>query len=314
MLKILSFISVITWAPFASAATFSLHCLSPGGFVSQNRSPMATVHAEYEPLAFGHARLNYRLDYTVDCAEGGACWAQGSGQEAGVVADRSYRPTRYKDHVRFPLTAAGEKRSLILPAALQETAIRVNGYLQLDGVQNIYGTTVPLACEVTAVKKTEPSATAEEALQQADQIIQKNYGLPSLRLKADSMLLQQALDALGHDAVTLSQATGLAMAEILDDFEAYESPLNVAVDGETETGEQKDKARRILRQELNQTATTLSLYLGKTVRGENYPPEMGEDAAANWIFVLRIPSLSDHIYWVVVDKTGDKAPYLYGFN
>jgi hypothetical protein len=58
----------------------------------------------------------------------------------------------------------------------------------------------------------------------------------------------------------------------------------------------------------------LALYLGNTVQGQSYPPEQGENAQDNWVFVLHIPSLSDHIYWAIVDRQGKVAPYLYGFN
>lgn len=44
------------------------------------------------------------------------------------------------------------------------------------------------------------------------------------------------------------------------------------------------------------------------------PPEDRESTTENWIFSLRLPQLSDHIYWVVVDRSGKRAPYNYGFN
>lgn len=44
------------------------------------------------------------------------------------------------------------------------------------------------------------------------------------------------------------------------------------------------------------------------------PPADGECVAENWIFTLYLPSLSDHIYWVVVDRSGERAAYVYGLN
>lgn len=45
-----------------------------------------------------------------------------------------------------------------------------------------------------------------------------------------------------------------------------------------------------------------------------YPPENGETAADNWVFSLSLSQLSDHLYWVIIDRQGEKEPYVYGFN
>jgi hypothetical protein len=44
------------------------------------------------------------------------------------------------------------------------------------------------------------------------------------------------------------------------------------------------------------------------------PPEDGENTRENWIFSLYLPTLSDHVYWVIVDRTAERKTYLYGFN
>ena len=43
-------------------------------------------------------------------------------------------------------------------------------------------------------------------------------------------------------------------------------------------------------------------------------PEDGERVEENWIFVLSLPDLSDHIYWAIVDREGKLPAYNYGFN
>jgi hypothetical protein len=43
-------------------------------------------------------------------------------------------------------------------------------------------------------------------------------------------------------------------------------------------------------------------------------PENRETVEDNWIFVLSLPDLSDHIYWAIVDRTGEKPAFAYGFN
>lgn len=45
-----------------------------------------------------------------------------------------------------------------------------------------------------------------------------------------------------------------------------------------------------------------------------YPAENGEQVKDNWIFMLRLPTLSDHLFWIIVDRTAIKEPYVYGFN
>lgn len=45
-----------------------------------------------------------------------------------------------------------------------------------------------------------------------------------------------------------------------------------------------------------------------------FAPERGEHIADSWQFFLSIPSYSDHLFWAIVDRSGAKAPYSYGFN
>lgn len=42
--------------------------------------------------------------------------------------------------------------------------------------------------------------------------------------------------------------------------------------------------------------------------------EEGESAEKNWIFLLQIPELSDHLFWAIVPKDGKGKVYNYGFN
>lgn len=43
-------------------------------------------------------------------------------------------------------------------------------------------------------------------------------------------------------------------------------------------------------------------------------PEWGESVLANWIFHVKMPSLSDHLHWAVIDRSSHKPPYGYSFN
>lgn len=43
-------------------------------------------------------------------------------------------------------------------------------------------------------------------------------------------------------------------------------------------------------------------------------PEDNKLVKDYWIFDLRMPMLSDHLYWAVVDRMGKRQTYVYGFN
>lgn len=91
-------------------------------------------------------------------------------------------------------------------------------------------------------------------------------------------------------------AVTLAIKSFLTDSRHIESPLAVAADSDT------------LYEHLNRYSSEVRFVsLGEE-------PEHGESVEKNWIIRLKIPTLSDHIFWAVVDRQGLIAPYNYGFN
>ena len=68
------------------------------------------------------------------------------------------------------------------------------------------------------------------------------------------------------------------------------------------------RSKWMLRHYLNNNETSISI--GNDV----LPPEYGESVEDNWVFNINISGLSDHLYWVIVDKTGKNKTYNYGFN
>jgi hypothetical protein len=312
-----------------SAKAFSINCSAPQDFHSQGRRLEATAQGRWETLGFGHARLSYDLQYGIDCvSKEGSCWASAQSSGAGLVANREYRPVRYQNFQQFTLESLPhvEHGFLLLPESLVDESTSFRAYMMLDAVHGSFGATVPLLCQGEPVTSLSSpvSENAPSEIARADRIIQEEYGFPQLRLLADAESLQKQIELGATKRVSLSQATQLAMAVILDDFQAIEAPLNIAAHGWASThnqqlrGEltldQKTEARRFLRQQMQQTETSLALYQGVIIKGQNYPPEQGENTQENWIFVLHVPTLSDHLYWVIVDRKGQKAPYLYGFN
>ncbi len=312
----------------ANARAFSLNCAAPQGFQSHGRHLEVKALGQWESLGFGHTRLSYELQFGIDCRGSESCWASAQSSGKGVVANQDYSPVRYKNYQQFVLDAlpAVQHGFLLLPEQVPDERTSFLAYVLLDAVNGRYGATIPLQCQGEPVTSFSSSISdnAWDEIARADRIIQDDFGFPSLRLVANTRLLQKELDADQQDKLTVSQATQLAMAVILDDISTIESPLNIAAHGWASTHgrklnaeltvDQKSAARLFLREQMQDSRSSLALHLGDTVKGQDYPPEQGESIKDNWIFVLHIPSLSDHLYWVIVDRSGRKAPYLYGFN
>ncbi len=172
----------------------------------------------------------------------------------------------------------------------------------------------------------DSSADVAQELRCANAVIQKDFAFDTLSLSVDEKALLEVFKVDQQQAYTisLSRATHLALGQIFDNYETVESPLSIAAMGWSETTgkylssplkkTQKHAISAYLRTQIQNQKTSLSLFTGTTVQGLSYPPEQGEAFDSNWVFVLRIPSLSDHIYWIIVDKKGQRAPYVYGFN
>jgi hypothetical protein len=321
-------LAALALTPLANARALSLNCGSPQGFQSHGRHLEVKAQGRWESLGFGHTLLNYELQFGIDCAANGSCWAAAQSSGEGVVANLDYRPSRYEDYQQFMLEplASVQHGFLLLPKDPPEVAGPFRAYVMFDAVRGSFGATVPLLCQGEPVTSFS-SSVSENALAElarADRIIQEDYGFPTLRLLANPEALQKEILGGSQDKVSVSQATQLAMAVILDNFDAIEAPLNIAAHGWASTHakrlsddltlDQKAAARRFLREQMQNPGTSLALHLGSIIKGQDYPPEQGESTRDNWIFVLHVPTLSDHLYWVIVDRHGQKAPYLYGFN
>jgi hypothetical protein len=328
LLKPLIMLAALGLPPIANARAYSINCGSPQEFQSFGRDVTVRAQGVWESLGFGHTRLNYKLQFAIDCAETSSCWATAEGSGKVVVTNQDYAPVRYQDFQQFTLDrmAILDQVFLLLPAAVPETKANFRAYAILDAVRGSFGATVPLLCQgepVTSSSSTVSESAAAE-IARADRIIQGDFGFPSLYLLANAEALEKELKVGSADKISVSQATQLAMAVIFDNFDAIEAPLNIAADGwasmheqrlsDVLTRDQKTAARQFLREQMQDPRTLLALHLGGIIKGQDYPPEQGESTQDNWIFVLHIPTLSDHIYWVIVDRRGSKAPYLYGFN
>ena len=101
-----------------------------------------------------------------------------------------------------------------------------------------------------------------------------------------------------------------------------ESPLAIA---ESEVEEQE--ARALVKNLMNRETAFIALVkesdYDENRSGNVYPPDHNypndpdgpyEQVEQNWIFYAKIDALSDHLYWVIVDRSGNRDTYNYGFN
>jgi hypothetical protein len=106
----------------------------------------------------------------------------------------------------------------------------------------------------------------------------------------------QKQEKLFPGTIGAEKAVTLAIESFLTDSSHVESPLALA------------NSKEDLFSYLNQPTSEIQfVYVGEE-------PEHGESVNDNWIIELRIRSLSDHIFWSVVDRMGKKPTYNYGFN
>lgn len=128
-------------------------------------------------------------------------------------------------------------------------------------------------------------------------------------------------EGLSNNKVNFISGLRLALNTILTDGNDEESPRNIIINvyelypGEVEQADVLIQSR--LREHLIGASLDLLPNIDWTDRDQDFdfnPPENGESASKNWIFSLYMPSLSDHLYWIIVDRTGEASPYVYGFN
>lgn len=131
---------------------------------------------------------------------------------------------------------------------------------------------------------------------------------------------EKIFDRGATPAMAVEKPLQRALEQLLEASEEVESPLNNVREiaaGKTNWPQDKAKQRKVVRELLidyfNREGTSLVL-LEEGKEGRGYAPERGEDLKKNWVFSLTIPTLSDHIYWIVVSREAPFKAYVYGFN
>lgn len=115
----------------------------------------------------------------------------------------------------------------------------------------------------------------------------------------------------------LKKPLDVAINRLVVEDEEMESPLNnarevAAMRRRKSVSKEKslEDAVQVLAEHFNKKSSQLTLVGA----GKGHKPERGEDLEKNWVFSLVMPTLSDHIYWIVVPKDAPDGAYVYGFN
>ncbi|MEZ5043070.1 MAG: hypothetical protein R2828_24450 [Saprospiraceae bacterium] len=155
---------------------------------------------------------------------------------------------------------------------------------------------------------------------QIQNIILDEYDLQGLTFDYQEVEIE-AQQGLTHNKIPFIRAFRMALDTILTDGKNAESPRNIIIEvyglfqGEVEEVEAKIQAN--IRAHLRSGTLSLLPNIDWSDRDKDYdfnPPENGETAEDNWIFGLSLPDLSDHFYWIIIDRRQQNNPYIYGFN
>lgn len=159
----------------------------------------------------------------------------------------------------------------------------------------------------------EPAMTDQRAFEEMLARATSEFGLPNLTVDISCAQVAEQEEAYEGQR-SFGQALNLALKSLLNDGSNIESPRSIV---ENEWG--SDGLDERLLGFLNDDTAVLCLVhedeRSETDAGHRvYPPEGGEKLNDNWLFYLRIPSLSDHMFWAVVSRNDGGRVYNYGFN
>ena len=145
---------------------------------------------------------------------------------------------------------------------------------------------------------------------ETEKILRVDYQLEGTKAQIDvaAVEAQSKLD----NKVPYNLSVMEAIEAVLTDHEHSESPLQLILQIHQieidDAYKWREEATKILREHLNKG--TIRLW---NSNAEDAPPN-GESLQDNWIFHMHLPSLSDHQFWIIVDRSGEREAFVYGFN
>jgi hypothetical protein len=282
--------------------------------------------------------LSHKTSYKI-VAKKGYTWSENSGEEFYIINNPNYKPKKYHDHLQFRFDdyLNSETHSLqtgwgtfhfLFPEF--ETANEVpksfRSYLIMSEVDGHFGTTAPLYFwKGKANRDLDSKISAEEELQRSYDVLRNEFGLDEILYNYDKKFLMEQIDNCNNDSackVTFRRGLEKALISILHDMSDIASPLEIAIHAAEMKYHIDMKypipqnslylTKQLLRKFLNSNESSISI--GENVDDNFLSPEAGESVTDNWVFIIYLPELSDHVYWAIVDKSGKKKTYNYGFN
>ena len=182
-------------------------------------------------------------------------------------------------------------------------------------IQILYGELILITCMVFVGCDRDPvssySTREHHALHAnhpgAQRITRDEFGLANMNVEILASEVQyQSVTFENH--VSFEDASRVALVSFMEDGTDLESPLGLIKE---DFGTPEEESQAILFNYLNRPRTCLRLVSAETDIGY---PERRESIQENWLFCLRIGSLSGHLHWAIVDRSGKRPTYNYGFN
>ena len=208
-------------------------------------------------------------------------------------------------------------------------------YDLVTGKANLVNYTEPKAYWAGMSVKSHPRS-ANQNVQDAIAKIKAKFGVSQLTVEIEAADIE-AQSGMGNK-VSFIKALELAIQSFLEDGRNYESPVgSVLVDpGAYNLQEVQDKtvtsqivgawmndlssqmryhpdlapmAMEQVRVWMNDPSSKIILCTSES----RYLPENGETIEGNWIFRLDLPA-TPLLHWAIVDRSGEKQPYNYGYG
>lgn len=144
----------------------------------------------------------------------------------------------------------------------------------------------------------------------AEELLIKEFGVDEIGMDVpEAEVMRQT--TYYSNSFCFEHALRQALTALLEDYSNPTSPLakelaKIGVMAAPSKSELK-KARQRLLEAMNRREAFISIVSPY----KQFQPQNGETVEANWVFFLR---LDGSAYWAIVDRSGEKAPYVYGMN
>ena len=144
----------------------------------------------------------------------------------------------------------------------------------------------------------------------AEELLIKEFGVDEIGMDVpEAEVMRQT--AYYANNFCFEHALRQALTALLEDYSEPTSPLakELAKLGAMSAPSKSElkKARQRVLEALNRREAFISIVSPY----KQYQPQNGELVEKNWVFFLR---LNGGAYWAIVDRSGQKAPYVYGMN